>query len=71
MPFVRRFLPSITFLCSFEAAARQLSFTAAARELNLTQSAISRHIRMLEERLGTPLFVRDRQTVKLTRAGEL
>lgn len=71
MPFVRRFLPSITFLCSFESAARQLSFTAAARELNLTQSAVSRHIRMLEDRLGTPLFVRDRQTVKLTRAGEL
>ena len=26
---------------------------------------------MLEERLGSPLFVRDRQTVRLTRAGEL
>ncbi|WP_308720710.1 LysR substrate-binding domain-containing protein [Komagataeibacter xylinus] len=71
MTFIRRFLPSITFLCSFEASARHLSFTAAARELNLTQSAISRHIRMLEERLGSSLFVRDRQTVRLTRAGEL
>lgn len=71
MTFTRRFLPSVTFLCSFEASARHLSFTAAARELNLTQSAISRHIRMLEEQLGTPLFVRDRQTVRLTRSGEL
>lgn len=38
-------------------------------ELSLTQSAISRQIRALEDLLGFPLFVRDRQTVRLTLAG--
>lgn len=66
----RRFLPPTLLLHSFEAAARLQSFTAAARELHLTQSAISRHIRALEQQLGAELFVRDRQTVRLTLAGE-
>jgi LysR family transcriptional regulator, glycine cleavage system transcriptional activator len=70
MVFVRRFLPSMQLLCSFEAAARHESFTAAAGELSLTQSAISRQIRALEEILGSELFHRERQTVRLTRAGE-
>jgi len=68
--FPRRFLPPITVLCAFEAAARHQSFTAAAAELNLTQSAVSRQIRSLEELLGSELFVRERQTVRLTVAGE-
>jgi len=56
-------------LAAFEAAARTGSFTHAAEELNLTQSAVSRQIRSLEERLGSDLFVRGRQTVRLTAAG--
>lgn len=56
-------------LCAFESAARHQSFTAAATELSLTQSAVSRQIRALEDFLGYPLFVRDRQTVRLTMAG--
>jgi LysR family glycine cleavage system transcriptional activator len=56
-------------LAAFEAAARSGSFTQAATELNLTQSAVSRQIRALEERLGADLFVRDRQKVVLTGAG--
>ncbi|MFT9161524.1 MAG: LysR substrate-binding domain-containing protein [Acetobacter sp.] len=70
MAFARRFLPPISLLCSFEAAARHQNFTTAAKELHLTQSAISRHIRLLEEQLGALLFVRERQTVRLTIAGE-
>ena len=70
MSLTRRFLPSMSLLCAFEAAARHQSFTAAAAELNLTQSAISRQVRALEEALGSNLFVRDRQTVKLTLSGE-
>ncbi len=66
----RRFLPPTSLLCAFEAAARHQSFTAAAAELNLTQSAVSRQIRALEDMLGADLFVRERQTVKLTLAGE-
>ena len=59
----------MSLLCAFEAAARHESFTAAAHELSLTQSAVSRQIRMLEDMLGSDLFVRERQTVKLTVAG--
>lgn len=57
-------------LTAFEAAARTGSFRQAAAELNYCQSAISRQIRALEERLGTDLFVRDKQRVVLTTAGE-
>ncbi len=71
MAIARRFLPSTSLLYSFEASARHQSFTSAAEELNLTQSAVSRHIRALEEHLGAALFTRDRQTVRLTRAGDV
>jgi LysR family glycine cleavage system transcriptional activator len=70
MAIPRRFLPSMHLLAAFEAAARHQSFTNAARELNLTQSAVSRQIRLLEEILGADLFVRERQVVRLTTAGE-
>jgi LysR family transcriptional regulator, glycine cleavage system transcriptional activator len=56
-------------LAAFESAARTGSFTQAGVELNLTQSAISRQVRALEERLGADLFVRERQSVRLTEAG--
>ncbi|MES2999801.1 MAG: LysR family transcriptional regulator [Pseudomonadota bacterium] len=66
----RRFIPSTGLLCAFEASARLQSFTDAAGELHLTQSAVSRQIRALEEMLGSPLFTRERQTVRLTTEGE-
>ena len=56
-------------LRGFEAAARLLNFTRAAEELHLTQSAVSREIRSLEERLGTRLFERSKGGLRLTRAG--
>jgi LysR family glycine cleavage system transcriptional activator len=70
MAIPRRFLPSMSLLYAFEGAAGAESFTAAAAELNLTQSAVSRQIRALEDMLGCTLFLRERQTVKLTAAGE-
>lgn len=66
----RRYLPSMSQLTAFEAAARLGSFTRAAQELDLTQSAISRQVRTLEQLLGLALFERDRQRVLLTPAGE-
>ena len=66
----RRFLPSISLLTAFEAAARTGSMTVAAHELSLTQSAVSRQIRALEEQLGLELFIRERQTIRLTAAGD-
>lgn len=65
----RRFLPSLSLLSAFEAAARTGSVTAAARELDLTQSAVSRQIKALEDQIGVELFVRERQTIRLTLAG--
>lgn len=66
----RRFLPSLSLLAAFEAAARTGSITAAARELDLTQSAVSRQIKALEDQLGVALFLRERQTIRLTVAGD-
>lgn len=65
----RVLLPSIGDLVAFESAARHASFTRAAAELNLTQSAVSRAVRLLEERIGVTLFERIRQRVVLTAAG--
>jgi len=56
-------------LRAFEAAARTLSFTLAGQELHLTQSAVSRQIRLLEDFLGQPLFVRHTRRVELTPIG--
>ena len=66
----RRFLPSLSLLQAFEAAARTGSITAAARELSLTQSAVSRQIKALEEQLEVELFHRERQSIRLTDGGE-
>jgi LysR family transcriptional regulator, glycine cleavage system transcriptional activator len=66
----RRFLPSLSLLSAFEAAARLGTVTAAARQLSLTQSAVSRQIKALEEQLAVQLFVRERQTIRLTPAGD-
>ena len=54
---------------AFEAAARTENFTAAAAELGMTQAAVSYQVKGLEERLGAPLFVRERGRVKLTPLG--
>ncbi len=64
-----RRLPSLNALKAFEASARHESFTDAATELFVTHAAISRHIRELEETLGTELFTRTGRGVELTEAG--
>lgn len=64
-------LPPLTWFRAFEAAARHLSFTLAADELGFTQSAISQHVRALEDRLGTQLFIRGNRALTLTDAGRL
>jgi len=51
-------LPPLNAIKAFEAAARLGSFTRAAEELNVTHGAVSRQIRLLEDWLGTRLFVR-------------
>lgn len=64
-----RRLPPLTAVRAFEAAARHENFTKAAAELGMTQAAVSYQIRLLEERLGLPLFRREKRRVLLTEAG--
>lgn len=53
----------------FIAVARCLNFTEAAKSLFITQPALSRQISVMEEELGTILFVRDKKKLKLTPGG--
>ncbi len=62
-------LPPLSAIRAFEAAARYLSFTKAASELGMTQAAVSYQIKVLEERVGAPLFLRQPRQIVLTEAG--
>ncbi len=64
-----RQLPPLNALRAFEASARHLSFARAAEELGVTASAISHQIKLLEDILGTALFVRMTRKIALTEAG--
>jgi len=63
--------PSVIELECFVAVAEELNFSKAARRLNLTQPPLSRHIRSLEEKLGSRLFDRNTRSVALTAAGAM
>ena len=56
---LRRSLPQLNALRSFEAAARHQSFTRAADELCVTQGAVSHQVKALEAELGLKLFNRE------------
>lgn len=64
-------LPPLTALRAFDAAVRTGSFTLAGESLHVTQGAISRQIKILEDWLGKPVFVRHYQGLTLTPAGSL
>ncbi len=64
-----RNLPPLNALRAFDAAGRHESFSRAAEELGVSHSAISRHVRGLEHRLGTQLFKDASRGVVLTPAG--
>ncbi len=66
---MRKNLPPLNWLRSFEATARHLNFTHAAVELNLTQAAISQQVKGLETKLGATLFKRLPRGLELTDAG--
>lgn len=46
------------------------SFVNAAANLNLTQTAVSARIRVLEQQLDRPMFIRNKAGARLTPAGE-
>lgn len=46
------------------------SLTAAAKQLCVTQSALSHTMRKLEDNLGTPIWLREGRSLRLTQAGQ-
>lgn len=52
------------------AVAEEGSLTLAGMRLNVTQPALSRHLKLLEGRLGTALFARTGTRLRLLPAGE-
>jgi len=69
MKLLRLQLPPLNALVIFEAAGRLTSFTKAGQELNMTQAAVSYGMKQLEAAVGTSLFRREHQRVKLTEDG--
>ncbi len=65
-----RRLPPLNGIRAFEAAARTGSFVAAAAELHVTAAAVSRLVRLLEQRLGVALFERQANHLVPTAAGD-
>ena len=65
----KSYIPSVSELEAFCSCARIGTTTGAARDLGLTQSAVSRSIGTLEDRLGVALFHRVRQRLALSDAG--
>lgn len=63
-------IPPLAAIRVFEAAARLMSFTRAAEELGMTQAAVSYQIKLLEERVGEPLFLRRPRQLVLTEIGQ-
>jgi LysR family glycine cleavage system transcriptional activator len=66
---MRKRLPPLNALRTFEAAARNGSFKHAAEELCVSHSAVSHQIKQLERHLGVELFVRKARSVELTKKG--
>ena len=60
----------IKHLRSFVTLAEELHFGRAAQSLGLLPASLGRHIRLLEEEVGVPLFHRTTRSVALTEAGQ-
>ncbi len=65
----RRDLP-LNALRAFEVCGRHLHMRAAAQELGVTHAAVSRQIRLLEDKFGVQLFDRRHNKLALTSAGQ-
>lgn len=55
---------------AFRAVAMHRGFSAAAQSLGVSQSAVTQHIKALEDSLGARLFHRGGGVAELTRAGQ-
>ena len=54
-----------------QAVAETGSFTGAGRKLHVSQSAVSRHVLLLEDELNEPLFLRVGRRIRITPAGDV
>lgn len=68
---MKHYLPPLYALRAFSVAANSGSFSQAAKELNITASAISRHIKTLEEYFEFLLFTRNGPKIALTYNGQI
>lgn len=59
----------IRLLRYFWAVAQEGNISRASRILNITQPTLSRQIKELEERIGAPLFHREKNRLSLTKDG--
>ena len=55
----------------FTTIAKELNISRAAEKLFISQPSLSKFLIQLEEKLGTPLFIRGKNTMTLTPAGIL
>ena len=55
----------------FRAVVREGGVTRAAHRLHRVQSNVTTRVRQLEEKLGTPLFIREGKRLHLTPAGQV
>jgi LysR family glycine cleavage system transcriptional activator len=63
-------LPPLPALRVFECVGRLQSFRAAGEELCISQSAVSYHIKQLEQELGVQLFLRQPRGISFTEPGQ-
>jgi len=64
-------LINLVQLRTFVGVAEEQHLTRAAERLHISQSAASSHVRAIEEKLDTQLFVRTNHSLQLTHVGEL
>ena len=67
---LRRLMPILNALLVFDEAGRQNSFTLAGRNLGMAQPSVSRFVANLENHLGSVLFERQHNRLRLTASGE-
>lgn len=64
------FDPSISALRLVQKIVQTGKLTAAAEQLNISQSGASHSLRILESQLGSAIFVREREGLRLSEAGQ-
>jgi len=65
-----RKIPPLNAIKAFESAGRHNSFTRASEELCVSHGAISKQVSILENWLGTRLFIRTQSQLEITQAGK-